>query len=128
MRDNDLLIETPNSNAGFYPDLSVHCIERQKGTAITAKAPALILEVLSPTTRNYDLTTKRKEYFFIPTLRHYLLLDSETVSVMLYSRQDSQPWPREPQYFSSLDARIHIPDLDINLEMKELYDGTDLLT
>lgn len=66
-----------------------------------AKSPILILRILSPSTRNYDLTTKRKEYFLIPSLRHYLLIDSETVSASLFSRKEPQVWPKEPLHFSS---------------------------
>ncbi len=67
VRNSELLIETPNSNAAFYPDRSIHCNQKPIGTARAARSPILILEILSSSTRDYDLTTKRKEYFLIPS-------------------------------------------------------------
>ncbi len=125
VRNSELLIETPNSNAAFYPDLSIHCNQKPTGTSRSAKSPTLIVEILSPSTRNYDLTTKRKEYFRIPSLRHYLLIDSETVAASLYSREESQIWPKEPLHFSSPSDSIPLTALDIKL--KDLYRETGLL-
>lgn len=127
VRNSELLIETPNSNAAFYPDLSIHCNQKPTGTARAAKSPILILEILSPSTRNYDLTTKRKEYFLIPSLRHYLLIDSETVAASLFTREEAQVWPKEPLHFSSPTDSIPLSALDIKLKLKDLYRETGLL-
>lgn len=121
VRNSDFRIETPKSNAVFYPDVSVHCEQPLEAKAATGKAPVMIVEVLSPSTRRYDLSTKRKEYFFIPSLRHYLLLDSERVEAMLYSRGELSVWPKEAQSFLSLKDSVPLTALGISLSMKALY-------
>lgn len=127
VRNSDLKIETPGSRAAFYPDLSIHCDQKPTGKAITAKFPTLILEVLSPTTRSYDLTTKRKEYFRIPSLRHYLTLDSESIEARLYTRDANQTWPKDPQVFTDPKALISLSALRVKVRLKDLYAQTDLL-
>ncbi|MBM3759261.1 MAG: Uma2 family endonuclease [Acidobacteria bacterium] len=125
--NSDLKIETPSSRAAFYPDLSVHCNQLPSGTSVTAKSPTLILEVLSPSTRSYDLTTKRKEYFHIPTLRHYLTIDSESIEARLYSRDSKQTWPKDPQIFTDPKSLIPLQALRIKVKLKDLYAQTGLL-
>lgn len=127
IRNSDMKIATPNANAAFYPDLSIHCNQKPNRSAITYDSPTLILEVLSPSTREYDLNTKRKEYFRIPSLRHYLLIDSETPSVLLYTRDPNQTWPKDPLSFTDPKAAIPLTALKINLKLKDLYRQTGLL-
>ncbi len=78
MTSSDFKVSSPKRNAAFYPDLAIHCHPRSKAETTILQSPSFILEVLSPSTDRYDLTTKRKEYFRIPSLRHYLLIDSAT--------------------------------------------------
>ncbi len=127
VRGSDVRVETPNSNAVFYPNVSVHCNQTLPGKALTTKSPTLIVEILSPSTRNYDLTTKRKEYFLIPSLRHYLLIDSETVAASLYSRGEAQVWPKEPRHFASPTDSIPLEALNIKLKLKDFYRETGIL-
>ena len=49
--------------------------------------PVLVVEVLSESTSTYDLTRKFQAYQTIPGLLYYLLLDSQQVNAMLYTRE-----------------------------------------
>jgi Uma2 family endonuclease len=49
--------------------------------------PVIIVEVLSPSTRGLDKTIKLADYFRIPSLRHYLIVDLTRRHVVRYSRQ-----------------------------------------
>ncbi len=127
IQNSDMKIATPNADAVFYPDLSIHCNQTPARNATFHESPTLILEVLSPSTRTYDLTTKRKEYFRIPSLRHYLLIDSECPSVLRYTRDANQTWPKDPQTFTSPKDTISLPALKISLKLKDLYRQTGIL-
>lgn len=127
MTSSDFKVATQNRDAVFYPDLAVHCHPRPKNKTTILEAPSLILEVLSPSTRKFDLSTKRKEYFRIPSLRHYLLIDSETPSVLLYTRDSNQTWPKDPLSFTDPKATIPLTALKISLKLKDLYRQTGLL-
>ena len=127
VRQSDLKVVTPGDRAAFYPDASVFCNQSLNGKAVTASSPTLIVEVLSPSTRKFDLNAKRKEYFRIPSLRHYLLIDSESPSVLLYTRDDSQTWPKDPLNFTDPKSSIPLTALKISLKLKDLYRQTGLL-
>lgn len=124
---SDLKIVTPRNHAAFYPDLSIHCNQALDGKAHFARSPILILEVSSPSTRSFDLTDKRLEYFRIPTLRHYLVLDSESVSASLWSRLDGQTWPAEPQCFDDPRNIIKLEALSAKIKLRDFYRQTTLL-
>lgn len=54
--------------------------------------PSLIVEVLSPSTENYDRTSKFEQYKLIESLRDYLLVSSEQVRAELHTRQPDGQW------------------------------------
>jgi Uma2 family endonuclease len=66
-------VRTPDGNF-FYPDVIV-CKENA-GRYFTAE-PVLLVEVLSETTRKFDLTDKFIQYQKISTLRYYLCVEPE---------------------------------------------------
>lgn len=77
-----------------YADVVVTCGPLQttsfKGTA-TLHNPSLIVEVLSPSTREYDLGDKLDSYKTIPTLRHVLLIESDSEHVH-HVRRTERGW------------------------------------
>lgn len=124
---SDLRVITPDNQAAYYPDLSVHCDQKLDGKEHGSRRPILIVEVTSPSTRRFDLTTKRKEYFRIPTLCHYLVLDSESVHAQLYSREPGATWPKDPIKLTDLKASLALPALNLTLKLRDLYRGTEFV-
>lgn len=118
-------VVTPNDAASFYADVSVHCDQVLPPSALQAQSPVLVVEVLSPSTRKLDLNAKRKEYFRILSLRHYLLLDSETQEAHLYSREADSTWPKEAERFTNPKALIPLNTVKTNLKLADLYRQTD---
>ena len=57
--------------------------------------PVLLFEVLSPSTRDYDLGAKREHYQQMPSLRHLLLIDQPERLVRHYSREGGNWQSRE---------------------------------
>ena len=60
-----------------YPDVMVICgrIQLTDDAPETVTNPVVIVEVLSPSTRDYDSGAKLDHYRSIPTLRDYLLVE-----------------------------------------------------
>lgn len=67
------------------PDL-VATSESVTPTATHLNAPQLIAEVLSPRTRDLDRWYKLETYQRLPSLTHYLLVDTATRAARLYTR------------------------------------------
>ena len=102
-----------------YPDAVVVCgtmqVHRYKGTA-TLLNPTLLLEVLSPSTRDYDLGEKLDRYQTIPTLQHVLLIEAEGVDVR-HVHRTPEGWVT--QQFQSLEDRIDL--LGVTLPLVDIY-------
>ena len=114
---------------GFYtyPDVMVVCGEMafaddQKDTVLN---PALIAEVLSESTKDYDRGGKFAHYRGIPSLREYLLIAQKEHHVEHFSRQDDGRWIL---WESNRDEDlISLPSLDIRIPISEIYDKVDVL-
>ena len=90
---------------------------------LTAKAPALVAEVLSPSTTTIDLGDKAAEYLRLPGLAAYLVLAQDEAKAWVYIRGSDQ-FPA-PQPVSGTDALIGIPALGIDLPLADFYAGIE---
>jgi Uma2 family endonuclease len=61
----------------YEPDALVVCGHRVSPDAIEIDNPAILVEVLSPSTAAIDHGPKLSGYFLIPSVQHYLILDPE---------------------------------------------------
>lgn len=66
-----------------YPDIVVDHPEAS-GRDLTAKAPALVAEVLSPSTTTIDLGDKAAEYLRLPSVAAHLVLAQDEVKAWVY--------------------------------------------
>jgi Uma2 family endonuclease len=71
----------------YYPDVMVVCDPDDADPEYETK-PCFVVEVLSPATEAVDRREKLLAYQDIPTLRGYLLLDSERVHGEYWSTTD----------------------------------------
>ncbi len=94
-----------------YPDAVVVCgkmeLTTYKGTA-TLHNPGALVEVLSTSTRDYDLGEKLERYQTIPSLQHVLLAEPDTADVR-HVRRTAEGW--ETRRFRSLDDAIDVMGL-----------------
>jgi Uma2 family endonuclease len=92
----DLRLATPGG-LYTYPDVVVICGPPTliPGRPDTVTNPALLVEVLSEATRDYDCGEKLVAYQSIPTLREVLLVEQDTVRVERVHRTASGTWARE---------------------------------
>ena len=72
----------------YEPDALLYCGERLDKKALEVPQPLIIVEVLSPGTRYRDLSEKLADYFTLPSLRHYLVLDPDQERIWHYGRKN----------------------------------------
>jgi Uma2 family endonuclease len=96
-----------------------------KGDALTAKAPVLVAEVLSPSTMKMDLGDKAADYLQLSSLAAYLVLAQDEIKAWAYNRGSEKQFPPGPQVFAGTDASISIPALSIDLPLIDIYDGIE---
>jgi Uma2 family endonuclease len=69
------------------PDAVVNCGEPIEDGAMTAPNPIIVVEVLSPSTRQIDKSAKLLDYFRVPGLIHYLIVDVARRAVIHHRRK-----------------------------------------
>ena len=105
-----------------YPDLSVACEEPQFADAQVDSLtnPALLVEILSPSTEDYDRGKKAKLYRAIPSLQELLLIAQDSYEVELYRRQADGSWSLMEA--KGLEAGIALTSIGYTLSLRELYE------
>ncbi len=80
--------------------------------------PALVVEVLSPFSKDYDRSEKFDCYWAIEALTDYLLVEQHKARVLLYTRRQDHWDSREVQ---GLDGAIHLPSVSVTLALADVY-------
>ena len=118
--DMRLLVEA--NGLYTYPDVMVVCGKPQlvKGRNDTVTNPLLIVEVLSPSTREYDRVRKFGLYREIESLRAYMLVDSEQVHVTYLERAARRSrWTIE--MLDILEAMVRLGPLSCEIALQRMY-------
>jgi Uma2 family endonuclease len=71
----------------YGPDALVYCGPRLPGNVLEVPNPVILAEVASPSTRKFDDTVKRDDYFSLASVHHYLIVDPAGPPVIHYCRQ-----------------------------------------
>lgn len=116
---DDIAVAVMNGNIR-RPDISVDCGE-MLDTSYEANSPRLVVEVLSPSTRQTDLVRKLEEYKALPSLAYILLVEPDLPRALLWWRAPGNLW--EIAQFDGLDGVIGLEAIGVELAMAELYEG-----
>ena len=115
------------SNTFFtYPDISI-----VYGDIITLNNddwnllnPTVLIEILSPSTKNYDRGEKFKLYRDIQTLKEYILVDSESIHIEVFRLNETNHW--ELEEYNSVSDSIPVKAIGEILLLSEVYDGVKM--
>ena len=102
------------------PDAGVEC-GPTPASALVVVNPRLVVEVLSPSTRDFDTYGKADEYKLVPGLERILLVDPIRPEVFMWSRDGAGEWRKA--IVSGLEAVIDMPEIGIALPLAEIYAG-----
>jgi Uma2 family endonuclease len=75
-----------DEHTAYEPDALVHCGAPIPAQQLTAPAPVIVVEVLSPTTRHSDNSAKLIGYFRLASVHHYLIIDAEARALTHHQR------------------------------------------
>lgn len=117
------------SNGLFtYPDAMVVCgkVERLDTKTETITNPVLIVEVLLPSTENYDRGQKFEYYRTIPTFREYVLIHQDRPFIEHYRKGDDSVWLT--RFIQGLDATLRLESIAYELPLHLIYERVDWLS
>ena len=123
---SDLRIHIPENTLYTYPDISIICgeIVPSSTDADTAVQPTVLIEILSTSTRDYDKGGKFTLYRDIPTLKEFIVIDSESISIEAFRINTKGHW--ELEEYRSIEGTLTIPIVNVSLTLKEIYEGTKI--
>jgi Uma2 family endonuclease len=124
---NDRRIHIPQNTLFTYPDISIICgaPETLNNDEMNALNPTVIIEVLSSSTKSYDRGEKFRLYRDIPSLKEYVLIDSESIAVEDWYINDHGNW--ELNETMDISALLHFHSIDISVPLQAIYASTKLV-
>ncbi len=117
---SDVKVHDSKNSRYFYPDLVVTCAPEDLKAHKFIQYPKVIIEVLSPSTENYNRTKKFKYYRQIPSLQEYVLVDSEEIAVEVYHRGEGKMWH---YYEYATGDAIAFFSIEFECPIEVLYEG-----
>lgn len=118
VQSSDVRIRVLATGLATYPDVSVVCghAELDPQSRITITNPILLVEVLSPSTADYDRGEKLEHYKQIPSLREVVLVAHGERMLEVWGRADGGAWSCEQvragtAILASVTATLTIDDV-----------------
>lgn len=122
---SDLRVQIEGGRRYTYPDLVAVCGEPRfiDGMLDTLMNPALVVEVLSPTTEAYDRGEKFLHYRTIESLQEYVLVAQDRVLVERFVRS-GEFWTLST--FTDLDQSLELASVGCAIPVREIYENVTL--
>ncbi len=102
------------------PDVGVDCGARNPN-ASKATLPKLVIEVLSPSTRDFNSFAKLEEYKQVSTIDYVVLIEPNEPIAAVWARDDQGQWVEKRVH--GLDQKIDMPRLRVALRMDAIYES-----
>lgn len=120
---SNLRIHIPKNTLYTYPDVLIVCDEPKftDDEFDTLLNPSVIIEILSPSTANYDRGTKFDLYREIDSLKEYILIDSTSTQIIHYQKNDDATWTLSER--KQLEESLYITTIDLSILLSAIYSG-----
>jgi Uma2 family endonuclease len=96
---------------------------RRDPNATKAALPRVVVEVLSPTTRDFDTIDKLDEYKMVESLERIVVIEPNAPEVIVWARGEGRSWRKAMR--RGLDQEVEMPEIGVMLPLKEIYDGVE---
>jgi Uma2 family endonuclease len=105
-----------------YPDVAVVCDSPafEDADLDTLLNPTLLMEVLSPSTEQYDRGKKFESYRALGSLRDYVLISQDRPHIEHYVRQNEGTWLFSE--VNGLDASLELASVGCTLTLADIYE------
>jgi Uma2 family endonuclease len=118
---NDVRLWISQTRRYFYPDIMViqgePAYQGDNKTVVTN--PILVIEVLSNSTKNYDLGGKFLYYRSIPEFREYILIDQYSYHIEQFAKNPNDKW--ELTEYDSKESILVLESVEFQISLKDIY-------
>jgi len=123
---SDVRIHIESNTLFAYPDISIICDEviTRNNDDFNVLNPVVIIEILSQSTKNYDRGEKFKLYRDIPTLKEYILIDSESIHIETFRLNEKNHWELEEYNF--VTEELYVKAINEKILIADIYEGVKI--
>ena len=122
---SDMRIYLPETMLYAYPDIVIVCGEPMLSDDKFDNLlnPAVLIEVLSSSTEDYDRGRKFQRYRRIPTFQEYVLINSQAIEVEVWRKNEQGQWTLSEQQ-TTLAESFTIRTIDLTVPLQKVYART----
>jgi Uma2 family endonuclease len=126
---SDIKVRIRSAGAQFYyyPDVVVDCAAAPDPRSLYAEEPAVIFEVESLESQDFDRAEKFANYCTLPTLRAYVRINQFHAAIFVHRRPAAGAvngggleWTTE--FLGDPDATLALPEIDCALPLAAIYE------
>ncbi len=119
--NSDQKVYLPKFNRAVYPDCSVLCGDEEfhEDSKVVLTNPCLIIEVLSESTKDYDVSGKFEGYRSIPSFKEYVLVWQTIPKVQTWYKEAENLWRISSAF--GLDKAIQLYSIDCKIALADIY-------
>ncbi len=117
-----MAIKVPTAPPFRYADLSVACnqlVFEEIGGVDTLVNPILLVEVLSPSSQNYDRGAKFTFYQSIASFSEYLLVEQNQPRIVHYVKENNDTWT--PNEIIGIESHLVLSSINCTLVLSDVY-------
>ena len=119
----DMKLRVETADAFFYPGLMVTCSAEDRALPRFKSQPTVLVEVLSKSTAAFDRGRKFEIYRQLSSLREYVLIEQERMSVECFRRDAQDRWVL--QAYGPGD-RVELSSVGFSTALETLYEDVVL--
>lgn len=122
---SDMRVQVSEENGYYYPDVTVSCdvADRRRGNMLI-RSPRIVVEVLSPSTEQFDRTDKMRTYQAWPTIQEIVLASQFAPHVEVFRRNTHSTTDWSYMAYGSGEV-VLLDSLDLALSLEEIYVDID---
>lgn len=123
---SDMRVKAVQTGLYTYPDITVVCgqLQFEDEREDTLVNPVVLIEVLSPSTENYDRGKKFQNYRTMLSLREYILIAQDDHRVEHYARQSDNTWILSEVV--DLHDRVELTSIQCVLDLVDIYEKVEI--
>lgn len=111
----------------YYPDVMVTYDQSDRTARKIIYHPTLIIEILSPSTEAFDRGRKFGNYRRIDSLKEYVLIDADRISVECYRRNQQGTWELSPYIpeetgTNGIEMEVQLQSVDFHCPISLVYE------
>jgi Uma2 family endonuclease len=121
---SDMKVYSEALDRSFYPDVSVVIGEPQQVNSKSASIftnPVLLVEVLSKSTRDYDMTKKFGHYRSIPAFSEYVIIEQDRFFVEVRTLADKERGLWDIQQYENVDDEVYLQSVGCRVKLGDIY-------